>query len=567
MLKSTYKLAPSSAPASEPPLPPGWSEHKAPSGHSYYYNAETKQSTYTRPVGTTTTALHIDYNATAPSIVGSSVSAAAGWQTNQESCGPKGDRTGGNFRGGRSYQDRSRRQHPEDRPKSKTAIPHCEPWVLVRTKLGRRFVYHPEKDESFWKFPEDVLLAVMEMDRRDREKREITKTESAEVSTPEPKSTPQVTSGAEPEGENGHPQAAKDEDSDSYEEVEVTDEDDDDPDAPLKKQNLDGDQPPGPVEFNEDDIEYQLAQMGEDYGLDPGEYGEVYNGEYEEGAEGLPLTEEESTALFRDLLDDFRINPYTTWEKILDEGKIIDDDRYTVLPNMSMRRQVFSDWSRDRIHELQEKRRKEERKDTRIAYLRFLHEHATPKLYWLEFKRKFKREPEMKESKLADKDREKMYRDHISRLKLPECTRKNDLEELLKEMPLSALNRDSTLDTLPSALLTNLRYISIPAKLRDTIVEKHISSLPTASEVPNEDLCPEEQAELDKKDERRKREAALAERERQVQEAKRKQDGALRHGRELQVEEAAQLERAKRVRKEGLLSYIEGETQGHHSEG
>jgi hypothetical protein len=307
--------------------------------------------------------------------------------------------------------------------------------------------------------------------------------------------------------------------------------------------------------------------MGEDYGLDPGEYGEGYNGEYEEGAEGLPLTEEESTALFKDLLDDFRINPYTTWEKILDEGRIIDDDRYTLLPNMSMRRQVFSDWSRDRIHELQEKRRKEERKDTRIAYLRFLHEHATPKLYWLEFKRKFKREPELKDSKLADKDREKMYRDHISRLKLPECTRKSDLEELLKEMPLSALNRDSTLDTLPSALLTNLRYISIPAKLRDTIVEKHISSLPTASGVPNEDLCPEEQAKLDKKDERRKREAALAERERQVQEAKRKQDGALRHGRELQVEEAAQLERAKRVRKEGLLSYIDGETQGHHSEG
>jgi hypothetical protein len=135
-------------------------------------------------------------------------------------------------------------------------------------------------------------------------------------------------------------------------------------------------------------------------------------------------------------------------------------------------------------------------------------------------------------------------------------------------MPLSALNRDSTLDTLPSALLTNLKYISIPAKVRDTAVEKHIFSLPAASEVPNEGLSPDEQAELDKKkDERRKRETALAERERQVQEAKRKQDAVLRHERELQHEEAAQLERARRVGKEGLLGYLEGEAPEHPTEG
>jgi hypothetical protein len=438
----------------------------------------------------------------------------------------------------------------------------------VKTKLGRRFVYNPEKDESFWKFPQKVLLAVMEMDRRNRENRETWEKESAVGLQPETKSTPPATIGTDSEGEDGYPPAIQDDDSDSYEEVEVTDEDEGDPDAPLKKQKLDGDRPPGPVEFNEDDIEYQLAQMGKDYSVDQGEYSEDYNGEDEEDAEGLPLTEEDCTALFRDLLDDFRVNPYTTWEKIIDEGRIIDDDRYTVLSNMGMRRQVFSDWSRDRIRELQEKRRTEERKDPRIAYLRFLHEHATPKLYWLEFKRKFKREPEMKDSKVADKDREKTYRDHISRLKLPESTRMNDLEELLKEMPLSALNRDSTLDTLPSALLTNLKYISIPAKVRDTVVEKHILSLPAASEVPNEGLSPDEQAELDKKkDERRKRETALAERERQVQEAKRKQDAVLRHERELQHVEAAQLERARKVGKEGLLGYLEGEAQEHPTEG
>jgi hypothetical protein len=32
------------------PLPPGWTEHTAPTGHKYYYNAALKKSTYQRPI-------------------------------------------------------------------------------------------------------------------------------------------------------------------------------------------------------------------------------------------------------------------------------------------------------------------------------------------------------------------------------------------------------------------------------------------------------------------------------------------------------------------------------------
>jgi|SRR5271170_7149301 len=34
------------------PLPPGWTQHTAPTGHKYYYNASTKKSTYKRPTDT-----------------------------------------------------------------------------------------------------------------------------------------------------------------------------------------------------------------------------------------------------------------------------------------------------------------------------------------------------------------------------------------------------------------------------------------------------------------------------------------------------------------------------------
>jgi hypothetical protein len=37
-----------------PPLPPGWTEHTAPTGHKYYYNASTKKSTYQRPTAEST---------------------------------------------------------------------------------------------------------------------------------------------------------------------------------------------------------------------------------------------------------------------------------------------------------------------------------------------------------------------------------------------------------------------------------------------------------------------------------------------------------------------------------
>lgn len=432
----------------------------------------------------------------------------------------------------------------------------------MKTKLGRRFVHNPDTKESFWKFPADVLKGVVEYDRLERERKErrergeLSGDEQPDAGEPKRASSERERSAPirkEPEGRR------EEEDSDEYEEVEVTDDEGEEGDIPSKRARTDEEAGQAEhIEFNEDDIEYQLAALGEDYGLDPGEYGEPGEEGWEEGAEGLPLTEEDSTALFRDLLDDLRINPYTPWEKIIEEGKIIDDARYTILPNMKSRREAWSDWSRERMQELKERREKEEKKDPRIRYLAFLQEHATPKLYWPEFKRKFRKEPEMRDSHLSDKDREKFYRDHIPRLKLPESTRKSDLSALLKSTPLHALNRSSTPDALPASILTDLRYISLPPKVRDPLIEAYISTLPPAPEPQG--ISAEEQMDRDKRRaEREKRERALAERELRVQEQKQKQRGALMHGRHMLRQGEAELEMAMRVGKEGLKGHMEPE--------
>lgn len=425
--------------------------------------------------------------------------------------------------------------------------------MLVKTKLGRRFVHNPDTHESFWKFPQEVLKGVVEFDRLEREAKErrergetLEETEKAPVAGDEDdfKREPAGTAAAEGAGAE----------SDEYEEVEVTDSEGEE-DHPFKRQRTASEDNQKPVEFTEEDIEYQLAAMGEEYGLDPGEYGEPGEEGWEEGAEGLPLTDEDATALFRDLLDDFNVNPFSTWENIVEEGRIIEDTRYTVLPNMKARREAFSSWGRDRMHEIRERKAKQEKRDPRIKYLAFLQDHATPKLYWPEFKRKYRKESEMKDSQLPDKDREKSYRDLVSRMKLSESTRKSDLSALLKSVPLHDLNRSSNLEALPSAIITDIRYVALSPKVRDPLIEAFISTLPGP---PEEDITPEQREELEKRRiEREKREKALAERQKQVQEDERRRKGDLARGRHLLEEGEAEIQEAMRFGKSGLRSHLE----------
>ncbi|KAL5336677.1 hypothetical protein BJX70DRAFT_372210 [Aspergillus crustosus] len=551
MLKSTY--------TAPPPLPPGWTEHNAPTGHTYYYNSQTKQSTYTRPQSLTaeipavTPAPQPAANApflTPDTLPPFSSTPYAPQGHGASSFGAPGyNQSRGGFRGGRSYHDQ-RHRGPEDRPKSKHAIPGCEPWVLVKTKLGRRFAHNLETNESFWKIPSEVLKGVVEFDRLEREEKE--RRERGETVEKPAKAASPIQEDAKPEPAQTISTHAKGEESDEYEEVEVTDSEGEG-DHPYKRPKTEDEEKA--VEFTEEDIEYQLAAMGEDYGLDPGEYGEPGEEGWEEGAEGLPLTDEDTKALFRDLLDDHNISPFTTWENIIEEGRIIEDPRYTVLPNMKARREAWSAWSRDRIQTLREHKAKQEKKDPRIKYLAFLQDHATPKLYWPEFRRKFRKEPEMRDSQLSDKDREKSYRDLVSRMKLPESTRKFDLSTLLKSTPIHDLNRSSSLEALPTTIITDLRYIALSPRTRDPLIEAYISTLPPA---PREDITPEQREELERKRiEREKRERALAERQKQVQEEERRRKGDLARGRHMLEEGEAEIQEAMRVGKSGLRSYIE----------
>ncbi|KAI9673020.1 MAG: hypothetical protein M1817_003184 [Caeruleum heppii] len=593
MLKSTHQPRTSLAQSAlnEPtPLPPGWTEHKAPTGHAYYYHADTKQSTYTRPGAprldspTQSRPPHDDFGElqtqqAAPFLGPQGFNAGYGppaffvgdqgpvrHENGSFPPAHRGGRGRGNSRGGRHFQNRGQRDHPQDRPKSKQAIPGKGPWLLVKTKLGRQFVFNPDDNESFWTIPDDLKEAIEQVDLVGKEA--TGKKTSAPENLEDKNDTPNKAvlgdlQGAQPAADLAEQTHAQDS-SDEYEEVEVTDDEDGDDENPSKRQKTAGEETQQPQEFNEDDIAFQLAAMGQDYDLDPGEYGDEGGEEenWEEGAEGLPLTEDDSTALFRDLLDDYHINPYSTWEKVVEEGRLVNDERYVVLPNMKARKEVWSEWSRDRIQVLKEQKEKMAKKDPRIPYLGFLQKNATPKLYWPEFKRKYKKEVEMRDPKYSDKDREKLYRDHISRLKLPETTLKSDLTALLKSQPLSMLNQSTSSSHLPPSILTDLRYISLPPSRRDPLIDAYISTLAPAPTDPSVISVEEDDETRRRRTERERREKALAERERQVAAEKRRQRGQMEYGRHRLREGEEEIERAMRVGKEGLRTQLTGGAGG-----
>jgi hypothetical protein len=556
MLKTTHKAA--ETPAEPSALPEGWTEHTAPSGHKYYYHAETKKSTYQRPQ-----ASPIVPPVTQPQPE------PIHWTHdtfNQQPFSPahvhnetqRGSRGGYRGRGGRDrFHDR--RHRPEDRPKHKYPIPGCSPWVLVKTKLGRRFVHNTETHESFWKFPEDVLKGVIEFDRIERERKERRERGEASEVEEDIETGQNVLDAVESNAKGANGGGTADyASSDEYEEVDVTDDEDDEQEegeeSQVKRQKISEPETALPHEFNEEDIAYQLQTMGQDYGMDDMDY------DYE--ADQQELTEEDSKALFWDMLDDHKIGPYTPWDNVINNNQILEDDRYTVFTNMKARKHAWSEWSTEMIKALKEQREKQARTDPKVPYMAFLQKHATSKLYWPEFRRKYKNEPEMKDRKISDKDREKWYREYINRLKLDKSKLKSDLTTLLKSLPLSALNRDTTLDTLPSALLGDIRYISLSPSIRDPLIETWITTLEPAQEA--QALTEEEQAEaLKKKSERERREKALADREKRIKEEKRRHLRDLERAKEQLRLGEREIEDAMKVGKVGLKGQLGSETNTH----
>ena len=530
-------------------------------------------------------------------------------------------------------------RHAKDRPKSKHILPNHEPWILVRTKFGRRFVHNPHTGQSLWRIPTDVFEGVKEFEGLEglgKEKAENARW--AEEQLREMRKEGNITSGSRPSANGGagssgtssggerarrrrseslqredeealmaelaadaeraeeqdvkevvesvaslQPRVVKEDgyNSDSsYEEVEVTDSEDEDEEERAAKavvasgsNDLQDQQQQANehVEFGEDDIAYQLAAMeqqedddddDDDIDLEAEqrallEYDGIHPDEIpsDEDDEDEEMTEVEAITRFHTMLNSHSISPFTPWEKVISNEDLLYDEAWTLLPNTRARKASWEAWVKDAAAKRAEERKRLEQLDPKVPFLAFLAEKATPKLYWPEFKRKYRKEGVMTERRLGDKEREKLYRDFISRSKLPEKTRRADLKALLQSLPLRLLSRDTETDALPQEVLGHLHYASLPADVRDPIVEMHIAGLaPAPGEGEDGEIDAEALAKRDRESE--KRANALEERERRVEEDRRKVEKEERWAKGLAKEAEREVRDAMRVDNTGLRGHL-----------
>jgi len=244
------------------------------------------------------------------------------------------------------------------------------------------------------------------------------------------------------------------------------------------------------------------------------------------------------------MLDEYGINPFSTWENEM--PKLVEDARYTVVTTGKIRKQIFSQWCQNRIAALKVEKEKEIKRDPRIAYLNFLELNATPKLYWPEFRRKYKKELEMKDPRVSDKDREKYYRDFISRNKISVETRENDLRKMLKTV--KDITRSTPIDSLPPSIICDIRYVTVPKVTREIIVEEYLKTL-------LEDFSSEEEGAVEDRLEKQRK--ALEDREAAVRREQQYNNRDIARSKELLREKADEIRKAMNVGKEGLLGHLE----------
>ncbi|PSK33628.1 hypothetical protein B9Z65_7515 [Elsinoe australis] len=604
------------------PLPPGWTEHSAPSGHKYYYHKETKKSTYTRPTlappapaapapshsplaQSHSNGFQSPHSAYQPPAYPFHSPAAPTYplhpaaQANAQSYYSNTAETSVPSYLSHPYQaqqpsrphqaPRGPRPQPNDRPKRKASIPDCDPWILVYTRLGRRFVHNTQTKESFWKFPKDVMDAVIKFDQMNLAEKYGDKKTGAgkEHAAAETHSTKQTGSGAnaakkveeelDPEELAAHkareserlareleedaalvkdldeervwvPPAqsaatAQGYDSSEYEEVEVTDSEGEGPDGGDQEE-----QDAGPLEFNEDDIAFQLAAMGEQYGLDPEEYGSGEEDE-EEGAGGLEFSDEERYEVFAQMLGEYGMSPYAPWEKLVDDAQphpILDDDRFTVVPSSRGRKEAHARWCKEETARLQRVKKEKKAKgedDPRVGFLEFMagKEKEVKKLYWVEFRRKYKREQALKgNSRFVEKDMEKLYREFVASMKKDVGKREDELKAALKAAE-KGLDRQeiSDEDDLPGTIKADVRFWVVPGDRRSNVIKDWIAGL--------------SQGRCDKGDEDQETrgERAMRERARMAEEGRRRAEKATRfakgHLRESEREVEAAMKSGRRA--------------------
>ncbi|KAH6914924.1 Hsp90 protein-domain-containing protein [Coprinopsis sp. MPI-PUGE-AT-0042] len=454
-----------------PPLPPGWTQHLGPGGQVYYYNTQTQESTYVRPLP----------SFTAP---------AAPTQK-------------------------------KEKAQLKTPIPGTD-WLRVITTSGSVFYSNKVTKQGSWTIPLEIEEAVKAFDgkakadaedavsaqaeqKRARKKEESAKRKRDEVQAIDEVSIPKKVK----LDEDGEGEDESEGDSDESEEEEEE-------------------------EWQKEAAE-QLAREAEEEAKRKKEEEERLKKEKEEEERKAKLRQinmpakvemslEEGKALFKTLLREKDINPLLPWDICLPQ--FINDPRYVLLPSVAARKEAFDEYCRERARELRETAVKKEKSgaNPKEDFDRLLKEEVkSTRASWSEFRRTWKKDRRFYGWGRDDREREKAFRDYLKALgekkKAAAQKAEADFFALLKEQTgIKAEDSWKEVKKL-SSIYKDPRYDAVgSSSLREELFNTYIKTLATAKvQAPAEEMVEDDDAMVvEKESKESRRERALKEREQKV---------------------------------------------------
>lgn len=287
----------------------------------------------------------------------------------------------------------------KDRPKLK--VPLTDGWVLVFCRSGRRFYHNGNEKRSVWFPPTDDVQAVVAGIDKDTMLRLIAHARGLGAKQQKQKQgEPETLPEPEPEIQQPPPQRKIIIQEESEEEDES--------------------------ESEEDPAAAESSSEGEPIDLD------VLEDSDDE------LSPEEKETQFHSLLDSVPdINPYAPWDAIM--NKVVEDDRYDVYDSGKQRQDSYDRWAKNKIAQMRTQKPTQTNIPPEQEFLEFVQSNFSSRLFYLEFKRRHRKQPAFKNS-LSDKERENLYRQFSSWMKKPSDQRIKAHQDLLnseKSNPLA----------------------------------------------------------------------------------------------------------------------------------
>ncbi|KAJ8482248.1 hypothetical protein ONZ45_g15022 [Pleurotus djamor] len=352
-----------------PPLPPGWSQHTAPGGQSYYFNAISKESTYVRPL--------------------------PAFPLPSQSQQPSKKKT--------------------EKPLVKTPIPGTN-WLRVKTTEGNVFYTNKAQKSSVWTVPDEIkdAVAALEAEEKEAEGRAAREAEEAMESVKDEQLKEIERIRSEVEGMVKR----KAEDPEPVSEVASKkpriEEDDDDDDSEEEE------------EWQREAAAQLAAEAEEEKKRKAEEEAERLKAEAEAEAkakehpqivmpERVDLSIEEAKALFKTLLREKDINPLMPWDTSL--PLFVSDPRYVLLPSVSARREAFDEYCKERARELRQSQVKKEKEDPKEEFEKLLEQEVkSTRMSWTDFRRSWKKDRRFWGWGRDDREREKRFREFLKEL-------------------------------------------------------------------------------------------------------------------------------------------------------